>query len=272
MYQWFFAGLIVFFASVLQASTGFGFAIMATPFLLLVFDSRDCIQISIFLSLFIAFVLTPRIKHEIDHTILKRLIQGSILGIPIGLGFFAYVSLDILKASVSAVILMISIFLVIKWYQTYFEITVEDCANKPIEPNEAMEENHKSIVKAIKAGKWNEIFVGLTAGFLTTSLGMPGVPLAVYFTAKNVKKETIRSTTLAFFIVVYIVSIIMQVFTVKISTEVLFTSLYLIPAAAVGVLLGNTLFYKINQRMFQLITNLILISTGLYILYKTIFK
>ncbi|ABO51252.1 protein of unknown function DUF81 [Desulforamulus reducens MI-1] len=271
MYESIFAGLIVFFASVLQASTGFGFAIMATPFLLLVFDSRDCIQISIFLSLFIALILMPKIKHEIDLDILKRLIHGSILGIPIGLGFFIYVSLDILKASVSAVILMISIFLIIKWYQTHFRKTVEGPIDKTKECKDAIEADQNSILKVMKESeRRNEVFVGLTAGILTTSLGMPGVPLAIYFTAQNVKKETIRSTTLAFFIVVYIVSIIMQVFSVKISTEVLFTSLYLIPTAAVGVFLGNILFYKINQRMFQLIANLILIYTGFYIFYKTL--
>lgn len=56
MQDWVLANIIVFFASLLQATTGFGFAIMATPFLLLVYNSRDCIQLSILLSFAIAIL------------------------------------------------------------------------------------------------------------------------------------------------------------------------------------------------------------------------
>lgn len=78
------------------------------------------------------------------------------------------------------------------------------------------------------------------------------------------------STTLGFFIYVYIIGIVIQLLTVKISQDVLLNSLMLIPAAA-GVLLGNILFSRINQRMFQLIANGIILYTGFYMLYKVFF-
>lgn len=40
---------IVSVASILQAGTGFGFSIMDTPFLLLLFDSHDAIQLNNFM-------------------------------------------------------------------------------------------------------------------------------------------------------------------------------------------------------------------------------
>ncbi len=44
--------IIILVASVLQTSTGFGFSILATPFLLLLFKPIEAIQINLILSLF----------------------------------------------------------------------------------------------------------------------------------------------------------------------------------------------------------------------------
>ena len=251
MYDWVFAGVIVFMASVLQSAVGFGFAIVATPLLLLVFDSRDVIQISIFLSLCIAISLLPKIIKEIDHPLLKRLFIGSLFGVPIGLLFFAYVSLDMLKITVGMVVIAIALFLMVDWLKNrsaYLELQQN---NSP-------------------TSKVQEIIVGLLSGTFTTSIGMPGIPLSIYFNINNTKKEVIRSTTLAFFIGIYAVTILSQLLTVKIGINVISTSLLLLPALIAGVFVGNILHYRINQRMFQLIINLVLMYTGVYMLIKSI--
>ena len=261
MYEWIFAGLIVFVASVSQAAIGFGFAVVATPFLLLVFNSRDVIQMSIMLSFLIALILTPKIKDQINYDMLKRLIIGSLLGVPVGLFFFAYVSLDVLKLTVSIVILALTFFLISRWYTAKEEPFAVGEEPVPFSP---------SLKKWLQEPEQrNEIFVGLCAGALTTSVGMPGVPLALYFAMNNTRKDIVRSTTLAFFIVVYIISMVSQALTVKISLSVVISSSYLIPAAVAGVYLGHILFDKIDQKMFQILTNIILIITGFYMLIKS---
>lgn len=255
MYELILANVIVFFASVLQAATGFGFAIMATPFLLLVFDSRDCIQMSILLSFFIAIVLMPKIRRGINYALLYRLIAGSIIGVPFGIVFFKYISLDTLKISVSIVILLTSLCSFYKGYQS----------RKAVSGTLA-----SSAAEARKADQHQQLLAGMFAGTLTTSVGMPGVPLAVYFNAANSQKEVIRSTTLAFFIAVYSTSILMQMVTVNIGESAIRTSLFLLPAAAVGVICGHWLFPRINQKWFQWIVNFILLYTAGYLLINTL--
>lgn len=240
MYQWILAAVIIFFASVLQATTGFGFAIMATPFLLLVFDSRECIQISIILSFIVSILLVRKIIQDFDKGLLKRLIIGSIVGVPFGVLFYKYTNLDILKVTVSIVILIVTFILMIRSFKT----------------------NHKS--KDSSDSSRTQIFVGFCAGLFTTSIGMPGVPLILYYNATNTKKETARSTTLAFFIFVYIISLATQLLTVKTNLDIVASSLILIPVVAVGVFLGNILFDKINQVTFQRIAYGILLLTGFY--------
>ncbi|MTI81602.1 MAG: sulfite exporter TauE/SafE family protein [Firmicutes bacterium] len=251
MYELLLAAIIVFVASVLQSAIGFGFAIVATPFLLLVYNSRDVIQLSIILSFFVAVFLIKKIWHQIDHAMLKRLIYGSILGVPLGLLFFVYVSLDILKVTISIIVLIIASFMLIKWYYNYHKVS-----------------SHKQQDDRTDASG-TQLLAGFLSGMLTTSVGMPGVPLAVYFSAKNVKKEVVRSTTLAFFIFVYIISMISQLITVKVGYNVISISLTLIPAVAVGVIGGNYLFNRINQKIFHLFVNGILIFTGVYMLVTT---
>lgn len=255
MYDFVFAGAIVFIASVLQAAVGFGFAIVGTPLLLLVFDSRDVIQMSIFLSLATTIPLLPKIIKELDCLLLKRLFIASVFGAPIGLLFFAYVSLDMLKITVGIVVTAIALFLLVNW------LKIRDSNQGS---DQELQQNNSP------SSKTQAEITGFLAGTLTTSVGMPGIPLSIYFSVNNTKKEIVRGTTLAFFIGVYIVSIILQLLTVKISANTIITTLKLLPILIVGVLVGNLLHYRINQRTFQLIINLVLIYTGLHMILKSI--
>lgn len=276
MYEWLYASIIVFLASFLQAITGFGFAIIGTPLLLMEFGSRDCIQMSLFLSLFIAVILTPKIRHEINHVLLKRLILGSLIGVPLGLLLFACLSLDIIKIIISITVLSITAFLLYRGHKSK-KLSSDDSPEKREMDSEHYKLNDQthaySLINILRdKERLKELSMGFLAGVFTTSIGMPGVPLVLYFTVRNTKKEEIRSTTLGFFIFVYIISIVMQAFTVKISTSVLITSVILVPATLLGVLMGNLVFDKINQKMFMLIANLLLLYTGIYMLVEQINK
>ena len=247
MYEWLFAGAIVFTAAVLQSAVGFGFAVVATPLLLLVFDSRDVIQISMLLSASIALLLLPKIIKEVDAALLKRLFVGSLFGIPIGLFFFAYVSLNIIKLTVGIMVILIGAFL--------FFWGFKNGSSRPTQQS---------------GDKTAELSVGLLSGVLTAGIGMPGIPLSIYFNIQNTEKAVVRSTTLAFFIGVYTVTVIAQMLTVKFSTGAVTSALLLAPALLAGIVVGNILHYRINQRLFQLIINIVLLYTGISMVVKVL--
>lgn len=206
MYEWILATVIVFFASVLQASTGFGFSIMATPFLLLVFDSRECVQISLILAFVVSILLIRKLIKHVDKGLLRRLIIGSLMGVPFGVLFFKLVSFNSLKFTVSIVILIVTFILIIRSFKTnpISNTVIEDLSGKPLVNQDT------KIVDGILVIKKTQLYVGLCAGLLTTSIGIPGIPLILYYNATNTRKETARSTALAFFIFVYIISIATQ--------------------------------------------------------------
>lgn len=228
--------LIVLIASILQTSTGFGFSILATPLLLLLFEPFEAIQINLTLSLFISIALITKIKNDIDFPILKRLIIGSSLGLPVGIVVFLYTNVHVLKIGISIIILLLTLLLILN-----FRIG-----------------QHPS----------RDLFVGTISGSLTTSIGMPGPPLLLYFSGTNTKKETLRATTLAFYLFIYLLSLIIQVIFAGTNKTVWVSTGVALLVVLVGLYVGQILFKFMNQRFFQLFTYCLLIFTGLYLLIE----
>src|SRR5690625_3622402 len=86
---------------------------MATPFLLLMFEAREAIQINLVLSLIISCALILKIKKDVDIDILKRFITGSLLGLPIGISVFLMMDMTWLKLGVSILILVLTDLLIL---------------------------------------------------------------------------------------------------------------------------------------------------------------
>lgn len=99
---------------------------------------------------------------------------------------------------------------------------------------------------------------------------MPGPPLLLYFTGTNAKKEKIRATTLAFFLVIYFISLITQIIFTGTNKLVWESSLYAIPVVCIGLYIGQILFTWISQKVFRIFTYVLLISTGVYLLLESL--
>lgn len=230
--------LIVLIASILQTSTGFGFSILATPFLLLLFAPFEAIQINLFLSLCISLALIVKIRKDVDYDILKRLVIGSVFGLPVGIMIFLYLNLNHLKLGVGVMILLLTVLLILQM--------------------------------RIKQNQRKDLVVGGLSGMFTTSIGMPGPPLLLYFSGTDTKKEQLRATTLAFYLWIYLVSFIMQLSIVGTSKTVWTSILWGLPLVCIGLYLGQRLFYKMNQAVFQIIVYIILLFTGIYTLVESL--
>jgi uncharacterized protein len=226
--------IIILIASVLQTSTGFGFSILATPFLLILFEPTEAIQINLILSFFISSALIMKIRHDIDYVTLKRFMAGSAVGLPVGIVIFLLIDIDYLKTGISILIIALTIMLILKF--------------------------------RIQQNKKRDLLVGGLSGSFTTSIGMPGPPLLLYFSGTDTQKETLRSTTLAFYLFIYLISLIIQVTFAGTNKTIWTSSLWALPVVFLGLYLGQILFNYINQKIFRLFTYIILLFTGIYLL------
>lgn len=226
--------IIVLVASLLQTSTGYGFSIVGTPFLLLIYPAHMAIQINIILSICLSAFMIFKIRKEIDKSLLVRLIKGSVMGLIFGIFIYLFLDIQLLKMTVGALILFLTILLILK-------LTINRTQNK-------------------------DFITGGISGLLTTSIGVPGPPLLLYFSGAGVDKITLRSTTLAYYLFVYFVSLVMQISFGGTSKETWIFSLIAIPPLFAGIMLGQLFFKWISQKVFRIITYIILMFTGVYLL------
>src|ERR1700733_11675770 len=74
-----------FVAALLQATSGFGFAVLAVPFFLLLAPPGEAIRVIVVISLSTSVFVLPGLYRAVDPALLRRLAIGSIVALPIGL-------------------------------------------------------------------------------------------------------------------------------------------------------------------------------------------
>lgn len=234
MTDWIALGLVVLAAALLQASTGYGFSIVGTPFLLLIYPVHAAIQVNIILSLCISLAMIVKIREAVHFPLFARLVAGSAAGLVPGIMIYLFLDVRLLKLVVGSLIVILTILLILKL--------------------------------ALRQTNNRDYLTGGISGFLTASIGIPGPPLLLYFSGIGTDKATLRSTTLAYYLFIYFVSLVMQVIFGGTATDVWLSSLSALPALILGVVLGQWLFKRVSEKHFKAMTLCILFFSGLYLL------
>lgn len=169
---------------------------------------------------------------------LKRLTLGSIVGVPFGIIIFISMNIDLFKLGISVLLLLLTLLLI---------------CNFKVRPT-----------------RLRDFIVGGVSGLLTTSIGMPGPPLLLYFTGTDTEKGKLRATTLAFYLFIYLISLITQIIFTETSLLIWKSTLYAIPIVFIGLFLGQMLFRWLNPNIFRILTYILLSGTGLYLLIESL--
>ena len=247
--DWMILGAVTFFAAVAQSATGFGFAIVAVPLYLVVLNSHSAVQLAILVTPVISLVLFRRLGRHLERPLLMRLVLGTVLGLPVGMTVFLYAGLAQLKIAVA--------FLIVFFAGLFLAGLLRSQGNK-IKNTKA-----PSVVK--------DVLAGVVSGAMTTSLGMPGPSVVLYFSTLGLDKNATRATVLALFLFSYAGGIAMQAGMAGISAHTWRMAGIMIPFVLVGSLGGNFISGLMSQNMFRAATLLLLLVTGLYMLYATVF-
>lgn len=233
--------LAVFAAALLQAATGIGFGLLAGPIILIVTNSGSAIQVSILLSLVIALVLAPSLHRRADRVLLKRLLIGTVPGLPLGILVFTLVGVDMLKLLAGLAVLFMALITtgVLK-----FSRNQDGAAN----------------------GRAADLGIGVVSGAMCSSLGMPGPVVAARMMVLEQSKETLRATVLVLFVFSYIAAIAAQAAMVGLSRDGLILTATLAPATLIGVFIGKLVVEWISERAFRRIISFMLLATAFSLL------
>ena len=161
---------VVMFAAVVRGYSGFGFAVIAVVGLNLFFEPQQSVAIILSLDLICSLNLFRQAFKQADFSVLKALIIGSILGIPVGYCSLLFIPADILKLLICLGILILALLLCSK--------------TRPLNANK----------KSIKLG------FGIASGAGTASASIGGPMIVYYMLSSNLPTSTQRATMILFFI------------------------------------------------------------------------
>ncbi|MQL53682.1 TSUP family transporter [Desulfofundulus thermobenzoicus] len=239
--SWFIAALAVTLATILQAITGFGTALVLVPLLVLVYDAHTAVIMTMFISICSSVALTGRVYKSILKPVLRNLFLGSIAGIPLGAFVFLHFDVMRLKIAIALVTMVFALALILGW------------------------------IPRRTAGFWAEAATGACGGFLAASVGMPGPPVVLFLNHQDVPKEQFRATTTAYGILVYPIGLILLWFLQVLEKQIIWMVLSLLPFILLGQVLGCGIFPRVSQGLFQRGVPLLVMAIALYTLVTTVF-
>ena len=168
-----------FAAALLQAVSGFGFAVLAVPLYLLLVDPAQAVQLAIILSTALSFAVVSGLRRTVAAALLLRLSAGSLAGLPIGLFSFRYADRLLVRLGAGATILAFAVVMAGFRFR----------GGRPWAP-----------LARTQAG---DLAAGAVAGVATALVGMAGPPVLIYLLLAGTAAQTVRATLLAFFALSY---------------------------------------------------------------------
>ena len=230
--------VVAFSAAMLQSATGFGFGMIVGPMLLAFLNIPDAVQATGILTFGIVVILAPSMVGHCDRKALALLSAGTALGLPLGYFF---------QVSMSGVMLQsIAVFVVGFALVGLFR------------PRRAPAEHHGNQSKP-----WPGVGAGVLSGAMSTALAMPGPPAMGYLFGLGLSKMSIRATLVVLMVGSYAGMIGVHLVSQGISQTVIDQTIRLAPATLIGLIAGRVLASRISERIFHLLT--VLLVSGAFL-------
>lgn len=236
--------------AVVQAATGFGFAIIAAPVFLAVMNSHAALQVLVVIHLVQTVMLLPGVWRLVPMRLMKALVAGAVIGAPIGL--VAFVSLDVraLKLVVGVLILLFTGLLIAReagWFKSA----------APAHVGAAGADGDAAGVAPMAYA------TGAISGAMTSLLVMPGPPLMLYLAGAPLPHPQARALAIAFFGLCYLFVTALNTFVAGMGESVWWLALVLVGPVYLGTLAGRWIARHVTQSSFRVAVLVLLLLSGL---------
>lgn len=232
--------LVLFVASAIRSSLGFGEALVAVPILALLMPVEVAAPLAVLVSITIALVAVLQDWRHIHLRSAGWLVLSTLAGIPIGLLLLKTVSEACVKAILGAVIVAFSIYALRGRKQARLD-------------NDSY--------------SW---LFGFAAGILGGAYGMNGPPLAIYGSLRGWSPKHFRATLQGYFLPASLIGMCGYGFAGLWTAKVNRFYLWSLPAVLIAVFLGRAINHRLNHARFQFFVHGGLIVIGTILLLQAI--
>lgn len=212
---------VVFVATLVRSTFGFGEALVAVPLLALRVPVEVAVPLAAMLSVGVAAVVVVQDAKLVEVRSAAWLVGASVVGIPFGLWLLRAADEQIVKATLAAVIIGFS-----AW-----SLATRQRAQ--------LGDSRRWMVGA-----------GVIAGVLGGAYGMNGPPLVVYGALRRWDPPRFRATLQAYFLPASALGLAGYAATGLVGQELLRDVAWCVPGAAVAIVLGRALNRRISSAAF----------------------
>jgi uncharacterized membrane protein YfcA len=209
--------VVIFFATVIRSTVGFGEALVAVPLLSLRLPVAVAAPLAVAVSLLVAGLIVAQDWRQIEVRSASWLAASSLLGIPIGLLMLTLVDDHLVKLILGIIIIAFALYSLTAKRTTY------------------LERDHLSLV----------LGAGFISGVLGGAYGMNGPPLAIYGALRRWSPQRFRATLQGYFFAASLAGLIGYAVVGLLRASTAHYMLLSLPSIVLGVIGGRAL----NQRL-----------------------
>lgn len=227
---------IVFFAALLQTTSGFGFALMAMPLVALVIGVKAAAPLVALVGWTLYAVNLVRYRRSVERRVVLPLAVAVALGVPFGVWALNNLDEDIVKSALGVILIAYALY---------------------------------SLWRPQAAPLRSELWAwpaGFLAGVLGGAFNTPGPPVIIYGNLRQWSRNLFRSTLQALFLFSSSLVILSHIAAGNLTAATIPTYLLLVPALLLGVWVGSIIDRRISNERFRLLVIVLILATGVLML------
>jgi uncharacterized membrane protein YfcA len=218
-------------ASAVQATTGFGFALLAMPLLSAVIGPTSALAVTSLLSIPNSSATAWSARADADRPTLRRLVAGAVIGMPFGLLLLESVSERVMQLLIAAAVAIAAIALA-------------------------------AGLRLRRAGGRIELAAGLLSGVLSTSTGTSGPPIVICLQSKGFPSRRLRATISTQFAITGWVGVVLLAARGHIHRDDVLVAIVAMPVLLFAWRLGAGWFTTLTQLRFDRLVVVLLIAAA----------
>ncbi|MDL1895824.1 sulfite exporter TauE/SafE family protein [Anaerolineae bacterium CFX7] len=223
---------VMLLAALTQTLSGFGSSLVAMALLPIWLELRQAVPLVALVSLTLEIILLIYYRDAINLRAMRRVIFGSLFGIPLGILFLR---------NVDAAIVLRLLGFILLGYAAYALLRLR--------------------VPNLTKPLWGWVF-GFVAGILGGAYNTSGPPVVIYGQSQNWPPNAFKANLQSFFLVNSAIVLSGHGLSGNVTAQTLNYFLFALPAAALGVFVGLKLNRYIDPLRFRQIVQLLLMVLG----------
>lgn len=228
---------VVFFASLIQSLSGFGFAVIVMPLITFIVGLQTAAPMVALTALAVYSINLIRYRRAMNLREVLRLGIASVFGVPLGIWILINVDETLVKEVMGLILIAYAVYALVRPMASW-----------------------------VPSRYW-AYPAGFLSGCLAGAYNAPGPPVIVFGSLRQWPRDEFRAVLQAIFFVNSALVITSHLIARRITGEVLFFSVCALPALALGILTGSRLDRRVDRNRFRTIVKVMILILGVMLTF-----